>query len=865
MSFNFTKEQRRVAPQKPVIAWNKVAIVVAAPDEEAEAYGVPIAGKTGNFLFAVCKAAGLDPQATLIIPMYPCKVARNHYIPVDNPMLDEPKMKLRQLLETWKPNIVVWLGPAIGYAKAKCPQTWAGATAYGAAWRGSLFLADGATPFYGIKSICTYEPVSVLREYQLMPLMQFDLKRAASEALSPELLLPTLSIATFLAADEICLRLDTWPSGHPLCLDIEGGLPINMVHPKAVAKLSKGARLGRYNWSCVGICGTSGAAFTIPWLRYSDIDCARMLRAFARLMARTDVPKVLQNQLYDNFCLSYGYGIPILNVTQDVMIKSYEVYAELPRGLATQASIWTKIPHWKDDSMYVDRGEGLYRGCAIDVIATMEISRAQDAVLHGSGLTHYHKTISLQKPFLYMELRGIRYDQENANKLAAETQADLDAVGAEIERLAGMSLRGPAGSLSSKKLCECLYSRWGYPPQYKKEHGRKTDKLTADKEALLRLARGRETDPLLAGILRHRHLEGTRETLAITADPDGRVRAGYSLEAETGRVKCYTSPTGSGANLQTIQSQLRQNYIADPGHSFFQCDLEGADGWTVAAHCARLGDRNMLEDYLIGMKPAKLIALMYVTGACINDMSRSDVKWLHDNLFPIVSKSVGSWVYMGSKRVQHGSNYLMMIPTMQLNVLIDSYKVTGKPIYLDSAAAVELQQNYFARYPGVQIWHNFSESALVATGKLTASSGNIRVFFGRRFGPELKVTLREYLAHEPQHNTTWATNLAMIKLWEDPANRVVKVLSPTAVVSGDGTTHIIHGIERKLVPGSLLIEPLHQVHDALCGQFPTCIRTWAAARIRSYFNNTLTIAQQDIIIPFEGKYGPSWGQQPYKI
>ena len=102
---------------------------------------------------------------------------------------------------------------------------------------------------------------------------------------------------------------------------------------------------------------------------------------------------------------------------------------------------------------------------------------------------------------------------------------------------------------------EVTLHRQGLRPQYAREPGsnRKSTKLTSDADAILTLKRNRPNDEFLSDILKHRHLEGVRETLQIAADHDGRVRCGYSLEAETGRVKCYTSPTGSGANLQTIQ------------------------------------------------------------------------------------------------------------------------------------------------------------------------------------------------------------------------------------------------------------------------------------------------------------------------
>jgi hypothetical protein len=65
--------------------------------------------------------------------------------------------------------------------------------------------------------------------------------------------------------------------------------------------------------------------------------------------------------------------------------------------------------------------------------------------------------------------------------------------------------------------------------------------------------------------------------------------------------------------------------------------------------------------------------------------------------------------------------------------------------------------------------------------------------------------------------------------------------------------------------GSLLIEPLHQVHDALCGQWPTPLRSWARSKLKEYFNVTINIDGLDVTIPFDGAYGPSWGECTNKI
>ena len=129
-------------------------------------------------------------------------------------------------------------------------------------------------------------------------------------------------------------------------------------------------------------------------------------------MARRDVPKVLQNSLYDNFVLSYGFGILIRNVVEDTMLKGWEIYSELPKGLGVQASIWTREPYYKFERKS-DDSDILYRYCAKDSTVTLEICQNQDRFWK-FGLTHYHKNEMLNR--LYMELRGIKYDQENVKK-----------------------------------------------------------------------------------------------------------------------------------------------------------------------------------------------------------------------------------------------------------------------------------------------------------------------------------------------------------------------------------------------------------------------------------------------------------------
>lgn len=837
---------RRVVPNQQPYAEPtpyRIAIVGEAPGEDEENHGVPFVGRSGQHLDRELRNVGIDRNRCFVGNV--CQVRP----PANNLSLfswegDEIQSGLRKLkndLDIFNPNLCLLLGNV----PLRCAR---GPNHKITDWRGSLFRCDLLnSPFYGHKCVSSLHPAFVLREFEGNPLFGFDLQRARAEGESASLDLPQRELVTNYDASQLCHLMDFWPTGQRCSLDIEGGIG---------------------GWPCVSLCARPTKSITIAWGKLADpCDHGRVLQSFARLMGRLDVPKVLQNSLYDNFVLSYAFGIPIRNVVEDTMLKQWEIYCELPKGLGTICSIWTREPFYKSDRKS-DDGETFFRYCAKDSAVTLEACHAMDSAFpDAAALAHYRKNVEMLNPLLYMELRGMRYDTKNVERLRRPRLKLHRKIGQWLDKEAGVPLRGPKGSLVPGRLAKLLYEVKGYEPQFKKELGRKTTKYTTDIEAILHLKRKLPQDRFLSAILRHRHIEGLVETLSITCDPDGRVRCGYNVVGtDTGRVACYTSPTGSGANLTTITKQLRINYAADFGSDFWQADLEGADGWTVAGHCARLGDRTMLDDYLAGIKPAKVIGLLYFFGPDINLLDRESLKWCCDNIFPLVLKIIGKWLYLGCKRVQHGSNYLMGIPTMILNVMKDSFKESGEPIYMEHSVARKLQEMYFSRYPGVRTWHSWCESKLRADGLLTSASGHTRVFFGRRFGTDIHDTVKQFLADEPQQNTTYATNLAMLNLWNDPGNRVAR-RDGRVITTADGSVHYIPSGEpseglQHVGPGALLIEPLHQVHDALCGQWPQFLRTWARAKVRSYFNNELTIAGMKITIPFDGAFGPSWGNLP---
>lgn len=867
----------------------RVAIVGEAPGRDEEQFGQPFVGASGRFLAALLSRAGISKEACYLGNV-------SQYRPVDNNIasltwsgdeIQEGLYQLKKDMAEFKPNIVILLGN-VALKAAKDPLTShplkPNAFKFkNAQWRGSLFLGEQGSPFEGLKCIATYHPAYCLRDYEATPLLQFDLRKAVREGSNPLLQLPTRTLDVTLSNEEIIFRLRRIraESLH-VAIDIEGGID---------------------TMSCISFAESPNKAFIIP---INSKTTAETWRELALTLEDPHVPKVLQNSLYDRFVLHYSYGIRVRGVTEDTMLKHWELYSELEKSLGVQASIYTDEPYYKFERKS-DDDDTFYRYCCKDSAITLEISNKLDSYLVDQrSLGHYRLNMSLLNPLLYMELRGIRYDVSRAKERREALLCSLHKAQAELNGLTGHgfdwknieTIKEKASSLMLKKrepeplkpyreswqrfhtllkqpspnlatigeiedLCEVslnvdsakqfqhyLYETLKLPVQMSNVRGQEPHP-TSDYEALLKLSRWCSQNKREDGFavvqkaIEIRALGTRAQMLSISADKDERIRCGYNLVgSNTGRITCYESPTGSGYNLQTIPNYTsvteapggvlgdRDLFLADPNYWLFQCDLSGADGWTVAAYSAMLGDETMLLDYKAGISPFKILTLMLRGLPVSNDRQElaQQVK--------VIGKD--DWDRFACKRVQHGGSYFEGGLTISRNILKDS---EGK-LYMTPAECDKLKAFFFNRYWGVKKWHDWVARRLKERPILVAASGQVRQFFGR---PDEILT--KAVAFEPQANTTYATNLAAWRLWSDDENRILLPLSR------------IHDNGR--IPSQackLRIEPLHQVHDALLGQFPKVDTAWAISKVKSYFLNTLKIANQDIIIPFEGHYGKSWGE-----
>lgn len=380
-----------------------------------------------------------------------------------------------------------------------------------------------------------------------------------------------------------------------------------------------------------------------------------------------------------------------------------------------------------------------------------------------------------------------------------------------------------------------LYETCGFAKVTK----RGSDKVSTGQDALTSLYAQHE-DVRILWCLQQRRLRTVISDLSKEIDSDSRIRCAFNLVKETGRMSASKSPLGTGTNLQAWNRDLRHVCVADEYSLFYQCDLEGADSWTVAANCAKEGDVTMLEDLQVGLKPAKVLALLSLCGESVSKLDREGIKTL------LKTTEIPSWLYHASKCAIHGTSYGMGWKTLLQLILKGSLAELPmelsdtKPVVLSKKQAEGLQSLIFLRYPGLKLWHARVGKELISNGKLQTSAGHVRLFFGRKAewkqGHKVACheTLKEALAALPQFYTTYATKLALWRLWFDSENR--------------------HH-------NDLIVEPLLCVHDSLLTQAAKSDSDFARGKMREWFGNELEIAGQKIMIPTSGTVGTDWGMK----
>lgn len=886
----------------------KIAIIGDSPGKDEIQQNKPFVGFAGKELDRFLSRFGIVRDACFVGNICQHQPPGNNIANFEwnGPEIQGGIRKLTEDLKKFQPNICLLLGGAAlhvamcGYEAPKKGKDKKDGLKFLyphpiGDWRGSFFLAppygfDEEAPFVGLKCIASYHPAACLRNYSWTPLLMMDIQRMLGDALGKDLVLPKRDLMVELSFERICHRLDD----------------IILRKPKVGTDIE-----GYWNFlRCISFAEDPAIGFNVPFVNMGgqslwsiDEECALLYRV-AKLLADPRIIKVWQNGLYDRFCLQYGYNIIVRGISEDIMLKHWELYCELEKALSVQTSIYTREPFYKAE-IKADDIETFSRYCCKDSAVTLEIDQKIDKYLPALGRKHYEFDRTLLNALLYMELRGLKYNKEgatvrlkNVNQTIYELQHKLDSLtgygckttdktllramlrdtmcykrdtskvkkGYEndfdinMRTLLGEGTLSPAelGRLSTAMgvnlntkgddLKDYLYETLGLPKQYHHDTG----SLTSNYEALITL-RKKSSHATIELIIDIGELRTRAQMLEIATDPDGRVRSSYNeVGTETGRVTSQTSPTGSGYNMQTIPDEnelkpkehhlregMRDLIMADDGCYLAKCDLKGADGWTVGANLAALGDSTMLDDLRFGLKPASILCYARRHGVqSIQGKGRPELM----EMCKEVKKH--DWDYFAYKQCIWGFCYLMGVRKATQHVFNVSEGTVTVP-----ESEMELAKNMLFRRYNIPLWHKATEKRLLTQPyppKLTSPSGHTRMFFGRR-----QEILGEALADEPQEVTTYATNMAVFNCWNDPENRVREC---------DGSCEKTLAFPICECSGKirLRIEPMHQVHDEFLVQFRIEDLDFAKKKIAQWFNNPIRIAGIEVTIPYDGAYGTDW-------
>lgn len=522
---------------------SKLWVIGEAPGEWETMDGMPFTGQAGKLLWDILGRAGLSRNDVYCDNLCQHQPQHNDFAYcVDSIQLHTHVNELKQLIVTHKPNCILALGENV--LNILCERK--GIVAFS----GSVLTLD----FCNVKIVPCIHPATVLREYSYLPLFDFDVRRAASEAKTKENHVP---IYDYRIDPNSFLDLLERPI---LSVDIE------------TTKKDK-------TLLCIGF-GHDWTGVVYPFVVRNE--------NYIRTLLASPIPKIFHNGIFDVSVLRH-YGYEVNGYDHDTMIQAHVIDPELPRSLAFLVKTYTRMPYYKssgragipDDEKSWGEGrskEELYEYNAKDVIGTYQVHLEQMKEIEAKeNLRRLYKyEMELQHCMLEVGMNGIRVDEERRQLLREIVEYRIGDRYGILDNLVGKRLN----ARSPKDVPDLLYREFALPAKRKKpKRGEVEGKLTTDEDALVKLISTVKTklDTLktekarlewrvkLASLMLLIELRGLLKLkssyIDYTADPDGRVRSTWKVPAtETGRLSAALWVMGTGMNLQTTPREA----IVDP-------------------------------------------------------------------------------------------------------------------------------------------------------------------------------------------------------------------------------------------------------------------------------------------------------------
>jgi len=381
----------------------------------------------------------------------------------------------------------------------------------------------------------------------------------------------------------------------------------------------------------------------------------------------------------------------------------------------------------------------------------------------------YNTALSKLAPIMEMSLRGTLIDEEARQVTITSLEQDLNELDKKFQRIMQEVFGAPMNWRSPVQLKNLFYGILGLK-EVKKRNSQGVFAATVNREALEYFDIYLYARPLARFILAMRDIHKQLGFLKTEIDKDQRIRTTYNIAGtNTGRLASSMSEFGTGTNLQNVNRKLRYPFTADPGMYMVNVDLEQADGRNVGAIC-----HTLFADY-DSKQIARLLELDRWNGpegtdfasaflnACesgdlhtsVCRMTWPELLWPEDQkkwkkfCDGLIAHGQDSYRQL-AKKLGHGTNYYGTPRTM------------AKHAHVPTKIIEDFQSRYFAQFPAIKAWHNYTINEIQAHGTLTTLFGRRRMFFGR--GNDAS-TWRKAIAYCPQSMTGEQIDRGLLQIW----------------------------------------------------------------------------------------------------
>ena len=625
-----------------------------------------------------------------------------------------------------KPNVVCAMGNL---------ALWALTGEWGVTnWRSSIMES---TLIPGLKVIPTLSPTVIQKQWSQRPLIVHDLKRVVRESKTPVISRPNYSFVTRPSYGQ---ALET------LNFLIDKALLASRATGDSL-KMGVDIETRAGHIACIAFAWTPTDSICIPLMCQHSAEGywtlgeeAELVQLMCKLLSITTV--IGQNWNYDAQYI-YRHWHFLCPSVIDTMILQHSCFSNLPKNLAFLSSMYLDDHlYWKDDRTNWTtgpKGEGedkywIYN--CTDAVRTLAIETVLQVVVDKMGLRAVNEFQQQLAPIvLNTMIKGIRVDLKGREAFSEELQREIAIREAWILEV----LEQPLNIRSPKQMADFFYRQMGQK-EIKHRSGAGYS-VTCNDEALRTIA-AREPilHPLIKRISELRSL-GVFHSTFITAplDIDRRLRTSFNVcGTETYRFSSAKNAFGTGLNMQNIPKggeveddgldlpNVRKIFIPDPGHTFFDIDLDSADLRIVTweSDC-----KWMKENFKAGRKPYIEVMKEYYRN-------------------PSMTKHSHPREYAMFKSLCHGTNYLGtadgIAPRIGLNVL----------------ETERIQKWYFGLCPEIKKWQDDIKRQVSGRRYVENAFGYRNYFFDKIEG----TIFNQAVAWIPQSTVACLINRAYVNI-----------------------------------------------------------------------------------------------------